>query len=118
MYSFEHVRDAEQSLLGAIMAHNKAFGTVADFLRPEHFYEPVHQRIYQVAVDLVHARDDPFDLRVDLGPGGHRPADVFDDRIGCLGGRRRVGRRGRRFGLRGRLPLLAHGRMLASHKVA
>ncbi len=38
---------AEQSLIGAILCNNKAFDRVADFLEAEHFFDPVHQRIYQ-----------------------------------------------------------------------
>ena len=38
---------AEQALLGAIMANNKAFSAVAGFLMPEHFADPVHGLIYE-----------------------------------------------------------------------
>ncbi len=37
---------AEQSLLGAILSNNKAFGRVADFLQPHHFADALHGRIY------------------------------------------------------------------------
>jgi replicative DNA helicase len=37
---------AEQALLGSIITNNEALNRVGDYLRPEHFYEPVHQRIY------------------------------------------------------------------------
>lgn len=37
---------AEQSLLGALLANNKAYEKVADFLRPEHFADPVHGRVF------------------------------------------------------------------------
>ena len=47
--------DAEQALLGAILINNEAFFRVSDFLKAEHFFEPVHRRIYQVAGDLVRA---------------------------------------------------------------
>lgn len=39
---------AEQALLGAILANNKAFHAVSEFLRPEHFADPAHQSIYRV----------------------------------------------------------------------
>lgn len=48
-----HNIELEQALLGAILVNNDAVLTVAEFLRPGHFFEPVHQRIYQVAADLV-----------------------------------------------------------------
>lgn len=38
--------EAEQALLGAILVNNDAYQRVASFLQPEHFYEPVHGRIY------------------------------------------------------------------------
>lgn len=38
---------AEQALLGAIFANNKAYHQVAGFLAPEHFADPIHGRIYQ-----------------------------------------------------------------------
>ncbi len=38
---------AEQALLGALLANNKAFERVAEFLAAEHFADPVHGRIYQ-----------------------------------------------------------------------
>ena len=47
--------ETEQSLLGAILINNRAYHAVADFLRPEHFYEPVHQRIYLAASTLIEA---------------------------------------------------------------
>ena len=37
---------AEQALLGALLANNKAFERVAEFLAPEHFADPVHGRIF------------------------------------------------------------------------
>ena len=44
---------AEQSLLGAILANNKAFDRVSDFLQPEHFADPINGRIYQAIRDRV-----------------------------------------------------------------
>ena len=39
--------EAEQALLGAILINNDAFERVSSFLNPEHFHEPLHQRIYE-----------------------------------------------------------------------
>ncbi|MCC7260504.1 MAG: replicative DNA helicase [Alphaproteobacteria bacterium] len=41
-----HNLEAEQALLGALMIHNDYHHMVGDFLTHEHFYEPVHGRIY------------------------------------------------------------------------
>ena len=53
--SAPHNIEAEQALLGAILVNNEAFYRVSDFLNPEHFFEPIHQKIYQLARDLVRA---------------------------------------------------------------
>jgi len=50
-----HNIEAEQALLGAILVNNEALYRVSDFLNPEHFFEPIHQNIFQIARDLVRA---------------------------------------------------------------
>src|SRR5664279_3580040 len=47
--------EAEQALLGAILVNNEAFYRVSDFLEPQHFFEPVHRVIYEVAGQLIRA---------------------------------------------------------------
>ncbi len=37
---------AEQALLGALLANNKAYDRISEFLAAEHFADPVHGRIY------------------------------------------------------------------------
>ena len=46
---------AEMALLGALLANNKAYERVSEFLSPEHFVDPVHGRIYQAIVRRVEA---------------------------------------------------------------
>ena len=60
-----HNLDAEQALLGAILVNNEACDRVSGFLLPEHFYEGIHQRIYEAAADLIRAgrRADPVTLK-------------------------------------------------------
>jgi len=53
--SAPHNIEAEQGLLGAILVNNEAFYRVSDFLNPEHFYEPIHQKVYQITRDLIRA---------------------------------------------------------------
>src|SRR5438094_7162015 len=48
-----HNIEAEQALLGAILVNNEALYRVSDFLEPAHFFEPVHQRIYDTARQLI-----------------------------------------------------------------
>jgi len=50
-----HNIEAEQALLGAILVNNEAFYRVSDFLEPKHFFEPIHQRIFELASGLVRA---------------------------------------------------------------
>ncbi|MFJ5487141.1 replicative DNA helicase [Hansschlegelia beijingensis] len=47
--------EAEQALLGAVLVNNDAFWRVSDFLQPDHFYEGLHQRIYEIVATLVRA---------------------------------------------------------------
>ena len=48
-----HNLDAEQAFLGALLYDNELFHRVADWLKPEHFYDPVHGRIFDTASDLI-----------------------------------------------------------------
>jgi replicative DNA helicase len=50
-----HNIEVEQALLGAILVNNEAFYRVSDFLEPKHFFEPIHQQIYEVAASLIRA---------------------------------------------------------------
>ena len=50
-----HNIEAEQALLGAVLVNNEAFYRVSDFLEPQHFFEPIHQKIYQLTRDLIRA---------------------------------------------------------------
>jgi replicative DNA helicase len=38
--------EVEQALLGAILVDNRALEAVTGTLKPEHFYDPLHQRLY------------------------------------------------------------------------
>jgi replicative DNA helicase len=38
---------AEQALLGALLANNKAYERVSEFLVPDHFADPIHGRVFQ-----------------------------------------------------------------------
>jgi replicative DNA helicase len=57
--------EAEQALLGALLLNNKAFENVGDFLRPYHFANPVHGRIFEAIatfIDRGHVAD-PITLK-------------------------------------------------------
>ena len=56
-----HNDDAEVSVLGAILLDKDAIIEVAEFLRPEHFYNPVCEKIYRSILSLYEKRE-PVDL--------------------------------------------------------
>ena len=64
-----HNFEAEQALLGAILSNNRALERVAEFLRAEHFADPVHGRIYEACQTLA-ARNqiaNPVTLKTYMG---------------------------------------------------
>ncbi|MGY8996014.1 MAG: DnaB-like helicase N-terminal domain-containing protein, partial [Alphaproteobacteria bacterium] len=48
-----HNEEAEQALLGAMLVNNDVLNRVEDFLEGEHFYIPVHGRIYEAVQRIV-----------------------------------------------------------------
>ena len=48
-----HNLEAEQALLGAILVNNEAIDRVSTFLKPGHFYDALHARIYEAASKLI-----------------------------------------------------------------
>ena len=63
---------AEQALLGALLANNKAYERVSDFLAPEHFAHPAHGRIFQSVARRVEAGQlaDAVTLRAEFEHSG------------------------------------------------
>ena len=63
---------AEQALLGALLANNKAYERVAEFLAAEHFADAVHGRIYQAIARRIEAGQlaDAVTLRAELEHSG------------------------------------------------
>ncbi|MFV0410567.1 MAG: replicative DNA helicase [Paracoccus sp. (in: a-proteobacteria)] len=45
--------EAEQQLLGALLTNNEIFDRISQLLKPEHFYEPVHSRIFEIAAERI-----------------------------------------------------------------
>ncbi|QCI68049.1 replicative DNA helicase [Phreatobacter stygius] len=62
--------EAEQALLGAILVNNEAFYRVADFLDSKHFFDPLHQKIYETTASLVRSGKlaTPITLKTFLDP--------------------------------------------------
>ncbi|MDA8233163.1 MAG: replicative DNA helicase [Magnetospirillum sp.] len=48
-----HNLEAEQALLGAILLNNRSYERVSEFLRPDHFAEPAHGRVYAACGKLI-----------------------------------------------------------------
>ena len=48
-----HNLEAEQALLGAILVNNEALDRVSNFLKPGHFFDPLHGRIFETASKLI-----------------------------------------------------------------
>jgi replicative DNA helicase len=59
---------AEQALLGALLANNKAYERVSEFLAPEHFADPIHGKIYAAIARRCEAGQvaDPVMLRAEF----------------------------------------------------
>ena len=48
-----HSIEAEQQLLGAVLTNNDVYDRVASIIGAQHFYDPVHARIYEVAAARI-----------------------------------------------------------------
>ena len=48
-----HNIEAEQQLLGAILTNNDVYDRIAALVKPEHFFDPVHQRIFERAAARI-----------------------------------------------------------------
>jgi hypothetical protein len=60
-----HNLEAEQAVLGAILFDNAVMARVSSFLEPHHFFESLHQQIFETAARLIAEgkRADPITLR-------------------------------------------------------
>ena len=69
--------EAEQALLGAILVNNDAYYRVSDFLKPDHFQEPLHRQIFKVASDMIRAakRANPVTIKTFL-PAEEKVGDI------------------------------------------
>src|SRR5271157_2517326 len=63
---------AEQALLGALLANNKAYERVSEFLMAEHFADPVHGRIFAAIARRIEAQQlaDAVTLKGELEHSG------------------------------------------------
>jgi len=54
-------KDLEEAVLGALMLEKDAYTTVCDILKPESFYEPANQLVYE-AIQQLGAAQQPIDM--------------------------------------------------------
>ncbi|MAY88362.1 MAG: replicative DNA helicase [Pseudooceanicola sp.] len=48
-----HSVEAEQQLLGAVLTNNDVYDRIASIIGPQHFYDPVHARIFEIAAARI-----------------------------------------------------------------
>ncbi len=53
MSALPHNIEAEQQLLGAILNNNDIYDRIAAIIGPQHFHEPVHARIFEIAAARI-----------------------------------------------------------------
>ncbi len=70
-----HNIEAEQALLGAILVNNEAHDRVSSFLKPEHFFDPVHAEIYETAAKLIGAGKQATPVTLKTFFDHHEPID-------------------------------------------
>ena len=60
-----HNFEAEKALLGAMFSNNNAYDRVSGYLRPEHFADPIHGKIFDATSKLIERGQiaDPITLR-------------------------------------------------------
>src|SRR4051812_49846085 len=65
-----HNIEAEQALLGAILVNNEAYYRVSDFLLPQHFFDPLHAKVFEIITSLIRGGKiaTPITLKTFLGP--------------------------------------------------
>jgi replicative DNA helicase len=74
-----HNVEAEGALLGALMIDNRIAEDIQLRLRPEHFFEPLHARIYEQVLKLI-------DRNMIASPVTMRPLFEADEEMKALGG--------------------------------
>ena len=74
-----HNIEAEAALLGALMIDNRLAEDIQLKLRPEHFHEPIHGRVYEAILKLV-------DRNMVANPVTLRPMFESDEAMRSLGG--------------------------------
>ncbi len=76
-----HSTEAEQAVLGSMLYDNELYHQVAEFLRDEHFYDPVHGRLFTAAASMIQRAETAADA-ITLAPMAEA-----DEGVKALGGK-------------------------------
>ncbi len=89
-----HNDEVEQALLGALLVNNRSLEKVSEFLKPEHFYNAAHGRIYEGIAKFIERGQDAspvtlkqfFDKDQDLAAvgGGQYLADLASNVVSVI----------------------------------
>lgn len=71
-----HNIEAEQALLGAVLVNNEAHDRVSAFLKPEHFFDPLHAQIYEITSKLIGAGKQATAITLRTYFENHDPIDA------------------------------------------
>lgn len=71
--------EAEAALIGAILIRNEIADKVRGIVEPEHFHEPLHQRLYRRIVDMI-------DGGATVTPVSLKPYFINDPALEAIGG--------------------------------
>jgi replicative DNA helicase len=70
-----HNIEAEQQLLGAILTNNDVFDRIAQIVKPEHFHDPVHARIFEICAARIQRNALASPVTLKAVPGRRRGAE-------------------------------------------
>lgn len=70
---------AEQRILGSILLNNEVLNKVSEFLRPDHFYEPIHKKIFASINSII-------DKGISANPVSLHNAFAGDETFAEIGG--------------------------------
>ena len=71
--------DAEQALLGALLINNEIFDKINHILKPQHFFDPVHQRIYEICAEKISRNSLASPVTGSVAPIHHTPWETAMD---------------------------------------
>lgn len=72
--------EIEQSVLGSILLNNKLYESVSEFLRADHFYAPIHSKIYSLIEKLIESGEVADSLTLRSNPDGSRFFQSLEDK--------------------------------------